>query len=202
MITADLLRVVDTVVAPALISEGWHCERPGDYTREEGDGQSRLSLDVRNSGDRFSVLIGYNPSDVLAVYSRIGVAPGFICGPFLNQTCVTRNPRYWASQSRKQLLISLDQVLVAIRTVGYPWLLSLKDPRTFAENADPNAPLLAGFAWERIGKTERANEFYIKMKRRFVGGQKLQIYAKWPKEARMMLAFVNEKLGLPDNADG
>ena len=81
----------------------------------------------------------------------------------MNESSVSRQRNEWPCKTKQQLLIAPEQVARAVKEVGEPWLIALLGPKILAEQADPVAALVAGFAWERAGEAEKAKERYRNM---------------------------------------
>ncbi len=206
MLAKDFYSISDESLSPGLEQSGWSRTDTCTYANQSPNGLKKLSLDPRRNFERFSVLISFEPTDISAfirdviseaTYDR--AKSGFLCGPYLNQVSVGRRRSEWPCKTKQQLLASLERVAKAVKEVGEPWLTSLMDAKTLAEQADPVAALVAGFAWERAGDMEKAAERYREMKRRFDEVQKRYPRLK-PSEGQMKqylflasrLSFENE----------
>ncbi|MES2951684.1 MAG: hypothetical protein V4858_24415 [Pseudomonadota bacterium] len=173
MLAKDFYRMAEERLTAELQARGWARAERGSYAKSDADGFEKLSLDPSKSFERFSVLMSFEPSDMSAFVRDVIHGPdydatksGFLCGPYLNQALVGRRRSEWPCKTKEQLLNALERVARAVETVGEPWLRSLRDARTLAEQADPTSALLAGFAWDRAGEHEKAEERYAEMRRR------------------------------------
>lgn len=171
MIAADFYRISEEALSPALQSLDWRLVGRGWYQKDETDGESRVALDPLRGHARFRVLLTFDPTDVQQLADSLFDRPpdherGFLCGPYLTPGGVFRRHGGYACRTRANLERSLATVISALQAVGLPWLQRLRNPQYFAEQADPIAALMCGYAWERAGNEQRAQERYREMWRR------------------------------------
>ena len=175
MIATSFYGACESALMPALQPFEWRLCGRGVYQKNETDGVSRLAVDPLKGFARFRVLLTFDPADVTQLADSItcdqppDYERGFLCGPYLTPAGVYRRHGGYACRTRADLQRSLATVVRAIQSVGVQWLQRLRDPQFFAEQADPVAALMCGYAWERAGNNRRARELYQEMWRRLDG---------------------------------
>ena len=92
---------------------------------------------------------------------------GFLVGPYLNPVAVTSRPKYWGYRTPEALEKSLRHVKACLQDTGLPWLVTLRDPKVFAESVDDTAALAGAVAHEKAGNLGRARDRYAEMHRRY-----------------------------------
>jgi hypothetical protein len=205
MIAADFYRHEEQTLSPLLRDKLWQRVDRGFYVRVEKDGRSKIALDPQRGFERFSVMIGFDPTDVVDLQRELAGGPGdtdiprgFLCGPYLNGISAGGKPRFWPARTKDIAIRSFHDVSSVIVSIGEPWLQSLRNPVTYAESADPTAALFSGFAWERAGNATRSHERYQEMWRRFSETLNILPFAKWTDHNQRMYRFVASKLGIVD----
>jgi hypothetical protein len=204
MIAADFYRVSESVLAPALLATGWEPSGRGIYRKADAVGVSRFALDPLKRFEHFRVLVTFDPTDIQEVLASLrdpndgDAATGFLCGPYLTPGGVNSHHRGYACRTTANLEASLAVVVHALETVGVPWLQQLRDPQFLAEQADPTAALVCGYAWERAGNMERATERYREMLRRLdlaLGGLTLRQLDRVDGCIKRQYEFIARRLG-------
>jgi len=204
MIAAAFDRVVAETLGERLLAAGWKALERSSWIQEDSSGSSRLALDPRRQFSQFRVLLCWDPKDMTALISDLFreelpvESRGFLCGPYLNPARVSRSPHHWPCRRKVELLQSLPEVWEAFKQVGGPWLQGLRDPLTFAQQADPVAALSAGFAWERAGDMERALSSYGEMLRRIESALAIKSRAPVPASMKRQYLFLCQRLGRMD----
>ncbi|MCM2316401.1 MAG: hypothetical protein NDJ92_14730 [Thermoanaerobaculia bacterium] len=166
MIAANFYSIAETTLTEFFTSHGWSLAARGDFSRQSEDGLFLFSLDPLRGFERFRVLVGFDPLDMIELIKELfgeEVQPnqaGFLCGPYLTPAGVYKHHGGYPCKSRVQLAASLVQVQRAMEQHGFAWLEKLREPAFLAENADPVAVLFHGYAWERAGGHKRAAESY------------------------------------------
>lgn len=202
MVGADFYRIAEATLISHLAPAGWKKVDRGSFVLREPDGMSRLAVGARKGFERFSVFVTFYPQDAVDLIAGFGYEDyslenaGFLCGPYLTPAGVFRRPREWPCRTKAQLTSSLEKIIQAIDTVAFPWLSSLRDPRTLAEAADPISALLCGYAWERAGDMARANERYLDMWNRLeqIREQFPRLFPKWKSSMKREYVFLARRL--------
>ena len=201
MLAADFDRLAKEHLGALLASRGWQPSPKSVWIRPERDGEARLALDPSRQCDRFAVLLGWLPADMSALIGalfkddRRPEGTGFLCGPYLTPGGVFRRPKHWRCRTRADLLASLDDVHRQLLAIGEPWLASLREPLVLAQQADPVAALVAGYAWERAGCPDRARPLYEEMWQRLEGAFALGPRSLVPASAKRQYLFLADRLG-------
>lgn len=204
MIAAAFDRVVAETLGERLLAAGWKALARSSWTKQDSSGSSRLAIDPRRQFSQFRVLLCWDPKDMSALVGDLFreelpvESRGFLCGPYLSPARVSRSPHHWPSRTKLDLLQSIPEVWEAFKQVGEPWLEGLRDPLTFAQQADPVAALVAGFAWERAGQMERAHSSYGEMLRRIESALAIKSRAPLPASMKRQYLFLCERLGRVD----
>lgn len=201
MIAADFDRVAADILAPRLAPHGWQVQARATWLRSDSDGQARLALNPSRQCERFSVMVGWDPSDMVELMHWLlgdeydPTSVGFLCGPYLTPAGVFRRPKHWHSRTKADMVRSLEDVYRHVATVAEPWLARLKDPLVLAEAADPVASLLAGYAWERAARLDRARPLYEEMWRRLLAAFEIKSRTPVPGSMKRQYVFVAGRLG-------
>ena len=208
MIGADFYRLVTELLEPGLAERGWQVIDRALYSQQCADGVARCALDPGRRFERFRVMIGFDPPDIVALLDSLfgdELSPsnnrGFLTPPYLTPAGVFRRHSGFGCRTRQQMAAAATQVLRAMDAHAQPWLAQLRDPQVFASLADPVAALVTGYAWERAGHPDRAREFYEEMWRRLEGGLVGLTPAKLQRievSTKRMYLFVADRLGRHD----
>jgi hypothetical protein len=201
----ELYRRCDERLLPLLEPVGFTKKQPGEYVRESEEGWDRILVSHGPSAKKrthFCVGVEFRPSVMKTLDELIdlgGEDEGFLVGPYLNPVSVTQRPKYWGYRTEEALEKSLRHVVECLQNAGLPWLESLRDPQTYAENVDPVAALGAALAWEAAGNLQKAREAYQEMFRRYRGvieqrGERLLLESSHAKA----YVFVTAKLGVDE----
>lgn len=205
MTPEELYMRCDEQLLTLLGSAGFTKRQPGEYVRETEEGTDRILISHGPGAKKhthFCIGVGFRPACMEVMKELIALEQedeGFLVGPYLNPVSVTSRPKYWGYRTHAALDRSLGHAVECLESVGLPWLESLRDAKTFAENVDPVAALPAGIANEVAGNTARALEFYGEMNRR------IQLILDDSKSEKDFLAkfgkayvFVTAKLGVDE----
>ncbi len=203
MIGVDFDRIEAELLEPLLRARGWERTAPGHYQRSTEAGVARCVVDPDRSFSRFRVMIGLDPPDVVALVAELSPnqsadGRGFLCPCYVTPAGVFRRHSGYDCRTKKAMESSIAQVVRAIDLHSASWFERMSDPVFFAQQADPVAALLCGFAWERAGDQERAKVHYEEMWRRLEGAfadltpTKLRAVEVSTKK---MYLFVAERLG-------
>jgi hypothetical protein len=170
---SELYRRADEVLVPYLAPKGFaQVIRAGEYQRVTEKGKDRIVVSrgpPSKARSHFAVYMSYYPdylNPLFEVFDYKNEGVGYPCGPYLNPVGASRRPKYWSYRDSEALTKSLEHVLYCLDQAGLAWLDSLRDPKVFAANVDPVAPIPSGLAHEAAGDFVRARQSYGEMMRR------------------------------------
>jgi len=197
-------RILDEIVREQLgvllVDRGYVDAGRSIFVRIDESGHDCVALDPSPKKARFRVMIGHVPAYIYEYaheYHGMGRAD---CGtpqqsPYLNPGGVSSKPCFWPYNTKEHLVRSLVSVQQAYLAAGEKRLTDLRDPATYAAEADPEALIPTALAWEAAGNVERATHYFTEMRDRY-----LRIHAEFeglpthPETWREFL-FVMHKLG-------
>lgn len=204
MLGKDFDRIADAYLLHQSIVPAWTGVGPGSFIRNDVGGFDKLAFDPGRGFENFAVLISYQPSDLTDFMEALQgqpydpVSSGFICGPYLSLGKVGPRRHTWPCRTQEQLLSSLERVVTALAQMGEPWLASLRDPQVLAQQTDPIAAAIAGYAWERAGHLQNAHACYLDWLQRLEDGQELlqRQRKNLPPQRMQEYLFLAQKMGL------
>ena len=175
---ADLFRKLDETLGSFLYERGFKGRAFEYFVRPDSGGQETVHIAdgkrVR-ANTHFGVVLSYEPDYLLHFIDEVyqlgagNPSKGAVCPFYLTPIIMTRHEKFWPCHDASALQKTLALILPAFESVGVPWLMTLRDRRTFAESVDPVAASSAAVAFEACGDFAKARAFWTEVKRREIG---------------------------------
>jgi len=141
------------------------------FSRLVDRGEDVIAFDYGGREKNIAVLMSYYPEYLKVVEglsAEKGKSRGFPVGPYLGSKYVTNKPKYWGFDSNEKIEKSTGLILLALESVGLPWLLRLRDKTYYADCVDEMALIYLGVANEFAGNLEIAEKAYKEIYERHV----------------------------------